>query len=41
MQHLHKKEYVCDDKDLSDVKLYSHVNNVAEYVHNLRRVRDK
>ncbi|MEA2049848.1 MAG: hypothetical protein U9O56_03885 [Campylobacterota bacterium] len=42
MKHLHKVEcdYEDDGEDLSDVKLYSHVGDVAQYVHNLRRVRD-
>lgn len=42
MKHLHKIEYAYEDdgEDLSDVKLYSHVDDVAQYVHNLRRVRD-
>ena len=42
LKHLHKVEYAYDDdgEDLSDVKLYSHVDDVAQYVHNLRRVRD-
>lgn len=43
MKHLHKIEYDYEDdgEDLSDVKLYSHVDDVAKYVHDLRRVRDK
>ena len=43
MKHLHKVEYDYEDdgEDLSDVKLYSHVDDVAKYIHNLRRVRDK
>ena len=41
LKHLHKIEYAYDDgEDLSDVKLYSHVDDVAQYVHNLRRARD-
>lgn len=42
MKHLHKIEYEYDDgEDLSDVKLYSHIDDVAQYVHDLRRVRTK
>lgn len=42
MKHLHKIEYDYDDgEDLSDVKLYSDVDDVAQYVHDLRRVRTK
>ena len=37
MKHLHKIEYEDDGEDLSDVKPYSHVENSALYVHNLRR----
>lgn len=43
MKYLHKIEYDYedDDEDLSDVKPYNHVEDVALYVHNLRRVRNK
>jgi hypothetical protein len=41
MKHLHKVEYEDDGEDLSDVKPYSHVENSALYVHNLRREREK
>ena len=43
LKHLHKIEYDYEDdgEDLSDVKLYSHVDDVAKYVHDLRRARDR
>ena len=43
LKHLHKIEYDYKDdrEDLSDVRLYSHVDDVAKYVHDLRRVKDK
>ncbi|MEA1892107.1 MAG: hypothetical protein U9N33_05275 [Campylobacterota bacterium] len=41
MKHLHKKEYAYDDEDLSEVELYSYIDDVAEYVHNLRRASDR
>ncbi len=41
MKHLHKAKYNYKDdgEDLSDVKPYSHIEDVAKYVHDLRRVR--
>jgi hypothetical protein len=39
MKHLHKISYEDDGEDLSDVKPYSHVEDVAQYVHDLRRER--
>jgi hypothetical protein len=43
MKHLHKIDYNYEDdgEDLSDVKPFSHIDDVAKYVHNLRRVRVK
>ncbi|DAB29819.1 MAG TPA: hypothetical protein CFH84_07455 [Sulfurimonas sp. UBA12504] len=41
IKHLHKIEFEDDGEDLSDVKPYSHVDDVAKYVHDLRRVRTK
>ena len=43
MEHLRKIKYndENDSEDLSDVKLYSHVVDTAQYVHNLRRTRTK
>ncbi len=41
MKYLHKIEYEDDGEDLSDVKPYSHVEDVSEYVHSLRRERNK
>jgi len=38
-KHLHKIEYEDDGEDLSDVKLYSHIKDVAKYTHDLRRAR--
>jgi flagellar hook assembly protein FlgD len=38
-KHLHKIEYNDDGEDLSDVKLYSNIEDVAQYVHNLRRIK--
>ena len=34
-------EYEDDGEDLSDVKPFSHIEDVAKYVHDLRRVRVK
>jgi predicted site-specific integrase-resolvase len=41
MQHLHKIEYEDDGEDLSDVKPFSHIEDSASYIHNLRRERNK
>ena len=41
MKHFHKIEYEDDGEDLNDVKPYSHVENSALYIHNLRRERIK
>lgn len=42
LKHLHKIEYIHDDGEyLNDVKPYSHVEDAAGYVHDLRRVRAK
>ncbi len=41
MKHLHEIKYEDDGEDLSDVKPYSHVEDSAVYVHNLRRERTK
>ena len=38
MKYIHKIEYEYDDnEDLSDVKPYSHIEDSAKYVHDLRR----
>ncbi len=39
MKHLHKVQYEHDDlsDDLDDVKPYSHIEDSALYIHNLRR----
>ena len=39
MKHQHKVAYEDDGEDLSDVKPYSHVEDSALYIHNLRRER--
>jgi hypothetical protein len=43
MNHLHKINYKYEDdgEDLSDVKPFSHIDDVAKYVHDIRRVRVK
>lgn len=41
MKYLHTIKYEDDGEDLSDVKLFSHIDNVEKYVHDLRRVRAK
>jgi hypothetical protein len=41
MKHLHTIKYEDDGEDLSDVKPFSHIEDVAKYVHDLRRVRAK
>lgn len=43
LKHLHKIEYEYEDdnEDLSDVKPYSHIDDVAKYVHDLLRVTVK
>ena len=42
LKHLHKIEYAYDDgEDLSEVKPYSHIEDSAKYIHDLRRVRAK
>lgn len=38
LKHLHKIEYAYDD---GDVKPYSHIEDSAKYIHELRRVRAK
>jgi hypothetical protein len=40
MKHIVKTDFEDDGEDLSDVKLYSHIENSAEYIHKLRRERD-
>ena len=41
-KHSRKIEYIDDDnEDLSDVKPYSHIEDSGEYIHNLRRQRDR
>lgn len=37
INHLHKIEYKDDDENLDDVAPYSHVEESALYIHNLRR----
>jgi len=41
-QYSHKIEYHDElDEDLSDVKPYSHIEDSAKYVHDLRRERNR
>lgn len=41
-KHMHKIVYVDEDnEDLSDVKPYSHIEDSAKYVHDLRRQRNR
>lgn len=37
MQHIQKVKYEDDGEDLSDVKPYSHIEDSAKYIHDLRR----
>jgi hypothetical protein len=39
MQHISKIKYEDDGEDLSDVNPYSHVEDSAKYIHDLRRER--
>ena len=39
IKHLHKIKYEDDGEDLNDVKPFSHVADVAQYVYDLRRVK--
>ena len=39
LKHLHSITYECDE-DLSDVIPYSHIEDSAEYIHNLRQKRN-
>ncbi len=41
MQYIQKVEYEDDGEDLNDVKPYSHIEDSAQYMHNLRRERAK
>ena len=41
MQHIQNIDYEDDGEDLSDVKLFSHVEDAAKYVHDLRRKKAK
>ncbi len=40
LKYLHKIEREYDDEDLSDVKPYSHIEDSAQYIHDLRRKRN-
>ncbi|PHS40059.1 MAG: hypothetical protein COB07_04905 [Sulfurovum sp.] len=40
LKHLHKIEVDFDDEDLSDVKLFDHIEDSAKYIHNLRKQRN-
>jgi len=39
LKHLHKINYECDE-DLNDVIPYSHIEDSAAYIHNLRQQRN-
>lgn len=41
LKHLNKIQYEDDGEDLSDVSLYKHIENSAEYVHNFRREKNR
>jgi len=41
IRHIHKINYEDDGEDLSDVKPYSHIEDSAKYIHDLRRKRIK
>ena len=38
-KHLRKIEYKDDVDNLNDIKLYTHIDNTAKYIHDLRRAR--
>ncbi len=38
-QYIQEIEFEDDGEDLSDIKPYSHVEDSAQYIHNLRRER--
>jgi hypothetical protein len=40
LNHLHKIEKEFDDEDLSDVKPFSHIEDSAKYIHDLRMKRN-
>ena len=40
LKHLHKIKYEYDDEDLSDIKLFDHIEDSAQYIHDLRRQRN-
>jgi len=37
MKHIVRTDYEDDGEDLSDIKLYTHVKDSAQYIHDLRR----
>ena len=40
--HSRKREYIDEENEyLSDVKPYAHVEDSGQYIHDLRRVRDR
>ena len=40
LKYLHKIKREYDDEDLSDVRPYSHIEDSAQYIHDLRRKRN-
>mgnify|MGYP000507009844 CR=1 FL=1 len=40
LKHLHKIKYEYDNEDLSDIRLFDHIEDSAKYIHNLRRQRN-
>jgi len=41
MKYIHKIKYEDDGEDLSDIQPYSHIEDSAKYIHDLRRIRVK
>ena len=40
LKYLHKIEREYDNEDLSDVEPYNHIEDSAQYIHDLRRKRN-
>ena len=41
MEHIQTISYIDDSENLNDVKPYSHIENSAQYIHDIRRKKDK
>ncbi|MFA7083366.1 MAG: hypothetical protein WC141_02405 [Arcobacteraceae bacterium] len=41
LKNIQKTMHQDDGEDLSDVKLYNHVEDIAKYIHDLRRVNSR